>query len=554
MYDIVDKHGNSKVSHVPPVKEFRMDGSRFEELKDRFALESRERLARIRVALRDLSLAPDDSGSLKMVLGEFHRLAGSASIFKFHKTSKAAAEAEKKCRAYLENGAVPTTAEIDFLKEAVTQISREVWSRNVAGTLLGKLKDRIIILTRRNTQPVVHAGLGSQTAILEVVGSVEDLESRLAKGGYLGVLVDVFASGDVDDCARVVAKQKNLELPHLPLVALTENLNILDRMRLSQAGVTKTIPSDAAFESAEEALREMMHMHEPEWCIRIFVLAKNPELRESIKNDLAGGQRFFYLFDSPSDTINQWINDPPDVLIIDATETEYKALELCRRLRLYEQFGNVNILLLVSDGDRGARESVFDCGASDYCLLPYSGAEIKARLGPRLHLMKMSEETHRSVLGAKFKQIREASPEPQVTGNEPAIRAQHGRMQLFDGKVRVLVADDDKFVIEMLDFYLKKEGWEVLTAKDGAEAENMLKTGKYSILLLDVMMPFHTGFDVLKWLRTTDLMNSMRVVMLTAHDQDSTVRQAFDLGADDFIAKPFNPELVVTRLKRFLSK
>jgi two-component system response regulator VicR len=167
--------------------------------------------------------------------------------------------------------------------------------------------------------------------------------------------------------------------------------------------------------------------------------------------------------------------------------------------------------------------------------------------------MKLSEDSHRNALGAKLKEQKADSRE-----NMRAVTAECGdggrSLQLVEGKVKVLIADDDRFVIEMLDFYLKKEGWDVVTAADGNEVEKMLEKGRYSILLLDVMMPFQTGFDVLKWLKNTSLMNSMRVVMLTAHDQDSTVRQAFDLGADDFISKPFNPELVVTRLKRFLPR
>lgn len=120
---------------------------------------------------------------------------------------------------------------------------------------------------------------------------------------------------------------------------------------------------------------------------------------------------------------------------------------------------------------------------------------------------------------------------------------------------RILIADDEVEIRDLLRLYLEKEGYEVLEAEDGEQALQILKENSdIAMLLLDVMMPHKDGFHVLKELREN---SNLPVIILSAKTADSDKILGLDLGADDYIAKPFNPLEAVARInsniRRFYS-
>lgn len=120
---------------------------------------------------------------------------------------------------------------------------------------------------------------------------------------------------------------------------------------------------------------------------------------------------------------------------------------------------------------------------------------------------------------------------------------------------RILIADDEAEIRELLRLYLEKEGYEVLEAADGEEALLLLREQKdIAMLILDIMMPEKDGFHVLKELRQQ---SNLPVIILSARTADSDKILGLDLGADDYIAKPFNPLEAVARIhsniRRFYS-
>ena len=116
---------------------------------------------------------------------------------------------------------------------------------------------------------------------------------------------------------------------------------------------------------------------------------------------------------------------------------------------------------------------------------------------------------------------------------------------------RILLADDDIELSGMLVDYLAGEGFEVDVAHDGDAALSKALANQYDLLILDVMMPHRNGFDVLRELRTQ---SQLPVLMLTArgHDVDSIV--GLELGADDYLAKPSNPRVMVARIRAILRR
>ncbi|MGN6372463.1 MAG: response regulator transcription factor [Solirubrobacteraceae bacterium] len=118
----------------------------------------------------------------------------------------------------------------------------------------------------------------------------------------------------------------------------------------------------------------------------------------------------------------------------------------------------------------------------------------------------------------------------------------------------VLVVDDDKDILELVAFRLERAGYEVLTAENGEQALALARERLPALVVLDVMMPSITGYDVVEALRADDRTRDIPVIMLTARVQDADVSRGFDAGADDYIRKPFSPQELRARVEAVLGR
>jgi two-component system response regulator CpxR len=118
-------------------------------------------------------------------------------------------------------------------------------------------------------------------------------------------------------------------------------------------------------------------------------------------------------------------------------------------------------------------------------------------------------------------------------------------------EARVLIVDDDRELCQMLGEYLEAEHFDVKTVHDGGEALAMLEQGKFEILILDVMLPGVSGFDLLRKLGAA---HDTAVLMLTARGDDVDRIVGLELGADDYLSKPFNPRELVARIRAILRR
>jgi two-component system, OmpR family, response regulator VicR len=120
--------------------------------------------------------------------------------------------------------------------------------------------------------------------------------------------------------------------------------------------------------------------------------------------------------------------------------------------------------------------------------------------------------------------------------------------------MKILICEDDLMTLKALDHKLKNEGYETLTALDGKQAIEMLNTHKeIDMLLTDLHMPLISGLELITHVRN-EMKSYMPIVMLTRVGLEDTVLHAFELGADDYITKPFSPEELSLRIKRLLLK
>ena len=116
---------------------------------------------------------------------------------------------------------------------------------------------------------------------------------------------------------------------------------------------------------------------------------------------------------------------------------------------------------------------------------------------------------------------------------------------------KILIVDDDEELCELVSEYLSVEGFEVACANDGQSGLDRARTGEYDLAILDVMLPRMNGFDVLRKLRET---SKLPVMMLTARGDDMERIVGLEIGADDYLPKPFNPRELAARLRAILRR
>ncbi|WP_373071307.1 PleD family two-component system response regulator [Zeaxanthinibacter enoshimensis] len=120
-------------------------------------------------------------------------------------------------------------------------------------------------------------------------------------------------------------------------------------------------------------------------------------------------------------------------------------------------------------------------------------------------------------------------------------------------KKQLLLAEDDELLASLLNFRLKKAGYEVLLASDGQEVKELLKQQIPDIIVSDIMMPYFSGIELIDFVRN-DLKSQVPVIIISSAGNEQNVLSAFELGANDFISKPVSPSELLVRVGRELNK
>ena len=116
---------------------------------------------------------------------------------------------------------------------------------------------------------------------------------------------------------------------------------------------------------------------------------------------------------------------------------------------------------------------------------------------------------------------------------------------------KILIAEDDEDIIGLLKLYLEKENYEVISATNGEEALKLIQSNDISVAILDIMMPKLNGYELTKKIRE---IGTLPILILSARNLDSDKILGLDLGADDYLTKPFNPLEVVARVRSLIRR
>lgn len=117
---------------------------------------------------------------------------------------------------------------------------------------------------------------------------------------------------------------------------------------------------------------------------------------------------------------------------------------------------------------------------------------------------------------------------------------------------KILIADDEPNIVAAIEFLLQQNGYEVRAAQNGKEALELVDTWRPDLVLLDVMMPLASGYEVCQRIRERAELRSIKIVMLSAKGRDAEVNKGLAIGADVYVTKPFSTRDLMTRIKALL--
>lgn len=117
----------------------------------------------------------------------------------------------------------------------------------------------------------------------------------------------------------------------------------------------------------------------------------------------------------------------------------------------------------------------------------------------------------------------------------------------------ILIIEDDEDMVTLLQFLVEREGCQAIVATEGRQARSLVDTlSPPRLVLLDVMLPYLNGFELVTYIRSKAPWHEVPIVMLTADSAERDIVRALDAGASDYVVKPFNPKELMARLRRFL--
>ena len=121
-------------------------------------------------------------------------------------------------------------------------------------------------------------------------------------------------------------------------------------------------------------------------------------------------------------------------------------------------------------------------------------------------------------------------------------------------KAAILIVEDDADIQELLSVSMKREGWHLFQAKTGEQGLELLKKEKIDCVLLDIMLPGMDGLKVLKKIKENEKWQNIPVIMTTARGEESDIVTGLELGADDYVVKPYSPKVLVARIRAGLRR
>ncbi len=121
-------------------------------------------------------------------------------------------------------------------------------------------------------------------------------------------------------------------------------------------------------------------------------------------------------------------------------------------------------------------------------------------------------------------------------------------------KERILIVDDEEDILELVQYNVEREGYQTLCAVTGEQALQIVQTDKVDMVILDLMLPGINGLEVAKSIKRNPQKTNIPIIMLTAKGEETDIITGLELGADDYVTKPFSPKILLARIKAVIRK
>ena len=132
------------------------------------------------------------------------------------------------------------------------------------------------------------------------------------------------------------------------------------------------------------------------------------------------------------------------------------------------------------------------------------------------------------------------------------VKLKQNKRKSGSRKTNILVVDDEPNILMSLDFLMKKAGYGVFIARDGAEALDIIKVEKPDIIILDIMMPNVDGYEVCQFVKTDKMLSDTKVIFLSAKSKDEDIKKGYDMGADLYVTKPFSTRDLIKEVAQLI--
>lgn len=294
----------------------------------------------------------------------------------------------------------------------------------------------------------------------------------------------------------------------------------------------------------------------PAQAIRVLVADADPEVQETVSKAvvLAGG---IPLLSATARQTRQLFWEHQPALVLLATDLpDQSGYELCHEWREQIVASRLQLVLLAATDSFVQRVNGFRAGAAEVLSKPLEVETVSAKLRELMDAASQSRMAAAAML-MPLRCIGVANEEMDLSPVKPTTPPIRPRCESVpsaqSGKDSILLADDSMQVRRVLNVILSQEGFTVSSAEDGGQALELFRTLQPRLVILDYFMPVRNGFQVLQEIRRVATPNEVPVIILTGKGLEADIEEAFRIGANDYILKPFSTRELIARIKACLA-
>ncbi|NUP13214.1 MAG: response regulator [Polyangiaceae bacterium] len=347
-------------------------------------------------------------------------------------------------------------------------------------------------------------------------GTVADARALVRREWISIAILDVLLP-DGDGVELLQELKTNTKTAEAPVLMLSSEADVKDRIRGLQTGADDYVGKPYDTGSVVARARELVHARLPPSLERdaVLVVDDSPTFRDELRRALEGAGYVVFTAASGEEGLRAAATHRPTALLVDGVMPGIDGATVIRKIRLDAALRGTPCILLTASDDRGEELRALDAGADAFVRKDEDLEVVLARLGAVL---------------------RRASNE---SADGSALHAPK----------RVLVVDDSETYLQVIASVLRSDGYDVVMARSGEEALEMLAVQTVDCILLDLVMPGLSGKDTCRQIKSTPNLRDLPLIIVTSIEDRHAMIEGLTLGADDFIAKSSDLDVIKARVR-----